>query len=794
MKNNIKKILFRPLVCITVLLSFFAVQAYSKSNGQNSLVKSKRDMVLWYKQPGVKWLEGMPIGNGFMGAMVFGRVRNERIALNESTFWSGRPHDYTNPDGYKYFPKIRDLVFAGKYKEAEKMSNEHFFGIPPNQQAFQPIGDLLLDFKNSDNVKDYYRELDMETGIVKIRYTDSDAEYTREIFMSYPNHIMVVHLTCNKPNRISFEAKFNSPYLENVVAEKSKLVMKGIWHGPLPKNRLSSLIANVEGTGLKFQTTMLALPENGEQSVSDTSLIINNANSVTLILTIATSFKNYKDISGDPALIIDKILSILPSKDYNVLLKNHENDFHQLMDRVHLNIGDSSMNKLPTDERLKLVKEGGTDIELISKIFQFGRYMLASSSRKGGQPANLQGIWDEEQSPPWGSKYTANINVEMNYWPAEVCNLSECTLPLFNAIKDLAVTGSETAKVEYNCRGWVCHHNFDLWRGTAPVDAARYGMWPVGGSWLCQNIWEHYLYTGDKEFLREYYPIMKGSAQFLMDLMVIHPKYKWLVIPVSMSPEQGFFPYPGSEECFLTSSTTMDIGIIKELFPHCIQAENILNTDKEFGNKLRDALKKIPPYQIGKNGWLQVWLEDWERGREGHNISANFGFFPGSSITLRGTPKLASAIQKWLEPRRGNGGWIFSWDICDWARLENRAKTDTLIKRFEGGRLAPNLHNMGNNQSDANFGFTAAVAECLVQSHTGEINLLPALPYSWTNGSVTGLKARGGFEVNISWENGKLSICEIKSLLGNPCIVRYGEKTKAYKIKKGDSIKITGEL
>ncbi len=791
MKNYLNKTL---LVYCTILISLLSVQTYCKSEGQSTLVNSRRDMVLWYKQPGVKWLEGMPIGNGYMGAMVFGRIKDERIALNEGTFWSGRPHDYTNPNGYKYFPKMRDLVFAGKYKEAEKMANEHFFGIPPNQQAFQPLGDLMLHFKNKGNATDYYRELDMETGIVKITYKIGDAEFTREIFMSYPDHVMVVRLTCNKPNMISFEAGFRSHYLENVSAVPGKLIMKGIWHGPLPKNALSSLIADVKGTGLRFQATLLALPENGEQSVSDTNLIINNANSVTLILTAATSFKNYKDISGNPALKCEKILSKLPSKDYNVLLKDHENDFCRLMNRVHLTIGDSSMDKIPTDERLKLVKAGGTDIELISKIFQFGRYMLVSSSRKGGQPANLQGIWDEDQSPPWGSKYTTNINVEMNYWPVEVCNLSECHLPLFDAIKDLAVTGSETAKVEYDCRGWVCHHNFDLWRGTAPVDAARYGMWPVGGAWLCRGIWEHYLFTGDKKFLKEYYPIMKGSAQFLMDLMVMDPKYKWLVIPVSMSPEQGFFPYPGSEECFLSPSTTMDIGIIRDLFPHCIEAEKILNTDKEFGKKLKEALKKIPPYQIGKDGWLQVWLEDWRRGPEGHNISANFGFFPGSSITLRGTPKLADAIRKWLEPRRGNGGWIFAWDICDWARLEDRAKTDTLIKRFEGGNLAPNLHNTGHNQSDANFGFTAAVAECLIQSQTGEINLLAALPYSWKNGSVTGLKARGGFEVNISWKNGKRSTCEIKSLLGNPCVVRYGEKTKTYNIKAGESIRINGYI
>jgi len=789
-----KKTASKLLVYVATLLIFISAQTSFKSYGQSSLNHSKRDMVLWYKQPGLNWTDGMPIGNGYMGAMVFGRVENERIALNEGTFWSGRPHDYSNPEAYMYFPQIRDLVFAEKFKEAEKMANEHFYGIPANQQAYQPLGDLLLDFKNNDNVTNYYRELDMETGIAKVTYNVGDAKFTREIFMSYPDHVMVVRLTCNKPGKISLEAKFKSPYLDKVTTESGKLIMNGTWHGPLPKNALSSLIGNVKGNGLKFQTTMLALPENGQQAVSDSTLIIKNATSVTLILTAATSFKNYTDISGDPAASCENFLKNLKSKEYNVLLENHLNDFHSLMNRVHLSIGDTLMNKKPIDERLQLVKDGGTDIDLTSKVFQFGRYLLASSSRKGGQPANLQGIWNEEQSPPWGSKYTSNINVQMNYWPAEVCNLSECHFPLFDAIKNLSVSGATTAKVQYNSIGWVCHHNFDIWMGTAPVDAARYGMWPVGGSWLCQHIWEHYLFTGDKEFLKEYYPVLKGSAQFLMDIMVEHPKYKWLVIPFSMSPEQGFFTSPGSEESFLSSSTTMDIGIIRDLFPHCIEAAKILNVNSEFGKKLEGALNKIPPYQIGKNGWLQVWLEDWERGNEGHCISANFGFYPGNSITLRGEPKLAEAIRNWLEPRKGNRGWIFTWDICDWARLENKEKTDTLISRFVAGDLGNNLHNIRYNQSDANFGFTAAIAECLIQSHAGEISLLPALPKSWTNGSVTGLKARGGFEVSMSWKKGKLTTCEIKSLLGNPCLVRYGNKTKSYKLTAGNSLKIKGVI
>jgi alpha-L-fucosidase 2 len=781
----------KQFVFITVMLIVSTALTSNIPISKSALVHSKRDMVLWYKQPGVKWTEGLRIGNGYMGAMVFGRTQNERIALNESSFWSGRPHDYNNPEGAKYVAPISDLIFAGKYKEAEKMVNDHFYGKPVAQEAFQPLGDLLLNFKNSENVTNYYRELDMETGIVKITYNVGDTKYTREVFMSYPDHVMVVRLTSNKPGKISLEAKLKSLYRDNFVTTSGKLVMNGTWKGPVPR---SGLIANTKGLGTKFQTVLMSIPEKGQQTMSDSTLIINNATSVTLILTAATSFKNYMDISDDPAVKCEKILSSLKSKDFNVLLNNHENDFHRLMDRVHLTIGDSSMNKKPIDERIKLVKAGSRDIDLESKIFQFGRFMLATSSRKGGMPANLQGIWNEDQSPNWGSKYTSNINVQMNYWPAEVCNLSECHLPLFDAIKDLSENGAKTAKVQYNARGWVVHHNFDIWMGTAPVDAARYGMWPIGGSWLCQHIWEHYLYTGDKEFLKANYPILKGSAQFLMDIMVIHPKYKWLVIPFSMSPEQGYFTAPGTEENFLTSSTTMDIGIIRELFPHCIEAEKILNTDQEFGKGLKEALGKIPPYQIGKDGWLQVWLEDWQRGNEGHCISANFAFYPGSSITLRGEPTFANAIRKWLEPRQGSRGWIFAWDICDWARMEDGAKTDTLISRFPGGDLGDNLHNIRYNQSDANFGFTAAVAECLIQSHAGEISLLPALPKSWRNGSVTGLKARGGFEVNMSWKNGKLIACDIKSLLGNPCMVRYGKMTKTYKIQAGKSIRITGTL
>ena len=815
--NYFTRTTFVLLAAVTILFS-----GCSKSKQKPP---ESKEMVLWYNKPAENvWLDGLFIGNGYMGANVFGRVENERIALNESTFWSGRPHDYNDPDAYNYFEKIKELIFADKFKEAEEMVNEHFYGIPVAQQAYQPLGDLLLNFKvTGDSIKDYYRELDMGTGVIKISYMDGDVKMTREVFMSYPDHVMVMKVSADKPGRLSVEAKLWSHFTEEIIAEDNKLILNGTWKY-IPE-RESWLIARVEGTGMNFQISLSAVPENGDLEATDSSLVITDANSVTFILTAATSFVDYTDISGDPAAKCEKIMAEVRGKGFKELKNTHLEDFSNLMGRVHLKIGDPMMNERPTDERIADIKNGLPDPDLLAKIFQFGRYILVSSSRNGSEPANLQARWNEDLLPNWGSKYTVNINTEMNYWPAEVTNLSECHMPLFDMLKDLSINGAKTAEAYYNASVWVLHHNTDLWRGTAPVDAARYGMWPMGGSWLCQHIWEHYLYTGDVEFLREYYQVMKGSAQFLLDIMDVEPKHNWLVVPFSVSPEQGYFVDDNEEEMFLSSSTVMNAGIIRDLFPNCIEAQKILNTDQDFGKKLAEALEKIPPYQIGKDGLLQVWIEDWKRGNEGHNMSANFAFFPGNSITLLGNPEIAEAIQKWLEPRQTRTSWGSAWDICDWARLENGEKVDTVIReffripepgqrRFPGpeGNAAPganagpafpagmmrfgignNFHNMSSTQSDANFGFPAGIAECLLQSHAGEISLLPALPSSWKNGLVTGLRARGGFEVDIEWENGKLTKSEITSLLGNPCVVRYGQKTKTYNIPAGSSIKITDE-
>jgi alpha-L-fucosidase 2 len=754
------------------------------------------DMLLWYRQPAKTWLEAMPMGNGLMGAMVFGGIQRERIALNEGTFWSGRPHDYDNPDALKFFPQIRDLVFAGKFQEAEKMIDEHFYGVPAAQQAFQPLGDLVLTFDGVEQASDYRRELDLETGVAKSAFRVGDATITREVFVSYPDRVMVVHISSDKPGRISVQPTFKGPYLDSVTAVPARragmLHMDGQWKGPIPVR--NPLIAPVDGKGLRYRVSLAAMTQGGGMTVeAGKSLRISNADSATFVVTAATSFVNYHDIDGDPAAACAKVLAGCEGKDYAALRRRHVEDFSALMGRVHLNLGNAAANDKPADERLRQFRQDHSDRGLQTLAFQFGRYLLASSSRAGGQPANLQGIWDESVSPSWGSKYTININTEMNYWPAEVCNLSECHQPLFDMLKDISETGAKTAKTYYGAGGWVAHHNIDLWRGTAPVDAAKFGMWPVGGAWLCQDIWEHYLFTGDREFLKSYYPIMKGAAQFLTEVLVEEPKHHWLVTPFSMSPEHGYYDGEG-KLCFVSPGPTLDIALMRELFAHCIDAEKILDVDHEFGAKLDAALTRLPPYRINQRGFIQEWIEDWRPGNQGHNVSPDFPLFPGSTITLRGTPDLAAAQEKWMSSRRPRGGWPTAWDVCMWARLEKGDRVQQWLDTFTANSFADNLQNRGANQSDANFGFTAGVAECLLQSHAGEISLLPALPPSWKDGSVTGLKARGGITVDMQWKEGKLQSATIHNSNATECSLRSAGKSAQLAVHPGEVARVDGTL
>jgi len=751
------------------------------------------EMTLWYRQPAVKWLEAMPLGNGLTAAMVFGGTKTERIALNNSSFWSGKPHDYDDPDAGKYFEQIKTLMAGQKFQEAEKMVDDHFWGIPKGQQAYQPLGDLSLSFEGVGEVADYRRELDMETGVARVTYRSGGILYTRETFISYPDRVLVMRISADKPGSVSVEARFKSPaqFVDKITATPGQLVLAGTWRKP--GSGTNWLIAPVEGPGLRFEAAMTAQAEGGQSEATADSVRIRKADAVTLILTTATSYLNYHDISGDPAAQCQKILADCAGKDYAGLRRRHEADFRGLMGRVHLQIGHAAQNHKPTDERLAAVKAGTRDPNLEALVFQLGRYILAASSRAGGQPANLQGIWDEDVLPPWGSKYTININTEMNYWPAEVCNLPECAQPLFDMIQDISETGAKTAKVYYGVDGWVTHHNLDLWRGTAPVDAARFGMWPVGGAWLCQSIWEHYAFGGDAEILKKYYPAMRDCAKFLLNIMIVEPKHHWLVTPFSMSPEHGYFDADG-KPAVLSPSPTMDVAIMRELFPHCLEASKILGVDADFRAKLEDALTKMPPYQIGSSGFVQEWIEDWKTGPQGHNVSPNFAFYPGCSVTLRGNPEFAAAYQKWMEAHPPRGGFIVAWGIAMWARLERGDQVAKCIEAYMGRGPAPNLHNAGANQSDASFGFTAAVAEALVQSHAGEISLLPALPAGWDDGSVSGLRARGEYDVSLQWKGGKLQTADLHGIKGGAIKVRHGQKTATITLKPGQTVHLNADL
>ena len=781
------------VLLLTVLLSC--------SEGNHS--KLQGDMVLWYDQPAVQWLDASPIGNGLMAGMVYGKTGQERIALNESSFWSGAPHDYDDPNAGSHFEFIKEQIFAGKYAEMNDYIDKNFYGIPVAQQAYQPIGDLLLSFPGVDTlaITDYRRELDMETGIASVTYKSGGITYKREVFVSYPDKVMVVRVSTDKKKGLNMQAEVKSPFTDKIsTGQPGELIVDGTWKNPRAgRNSWNWLIAESNEKGLGFRTVLKTTTEGGTAEFENDKINIDGADAVTFVMSIATSYVKYNNINANPAERTGKVLSAIEGKKYKDLRNTHIADFAGLMGRVHLNLADDNpaIKNNPINKRVAAIREEGRDINLEGLIFQFGRYALASSSRAGGQTANLQGIWNQELLPPWGSKYTININIQMNYWPAEVTNLAECSQPLFDMVQDLSETGSKTAKVYYGInKGWVTHHNTDLWRGSAPVDASRFGMWPVGGAWLSLHMCEYYNYSRDLEFLKKYYPTIKGAAEFLVNYLVEHPRQGYLVTPFSMSPEHGFQYMDGKEKKvgYVSPAPTMDIGIMRELFPYVIQFSEILGVDADLRAQLKNALDKLPPYRVNYLGHLQEWIEDFENGPRGHDMSATFTFFPGKSIQLRrpGDATLIEALNNWMEARRIGGGFPAMWDICMWSRLERGDKTSPLIVAGSRG-VANNLHRNGaNNQIDGTFGYTAGVAESLLQSHTGEIILLPGLADIWPTGSVTGLRARGGYEVSISWENGKLLSAEIKNINGDESIpVRYKEKVKTINVQAGKSIKLT---
>jgi alpha-L-fucosidase 2 len=753
-------------------------------------------LTLWYKQPAALWTDALPVGNGRLGAMVYGGTAHERIQFNESTVWTGEPHDYAHVGAAKYLPQIRELLFAGKQAEAERLATQEFMSVPVRQKAYQAFGEILIDQNLSGDVSGYRRSLNLETAIASTQYEYQGVVYKREVLASQPWEVIVVRLTASQPGKLDFTVGLKSAHAGSKIGA--------------PGDGTISITGRVADSAIRFEARLVVKTDGSQRAVNGQGVEVARATTATLYLSGATNFKNFRDVSVDPVQKNDEFLAKATKTTYQMMAASSIGNHQSLFERVKLDLGSSAAANLPTDERIAAFAKGH-DPELVALLFQYGRYLMIASSRPGGQPTTLQGLWNNSNTPPWDSKYTVNINTEMNYWPAEDTNLAECQTALFDVLKELAESGAVTAKEMYGARGWVLHHNFDLWRGTAPINASNHGIWETGGAWLSTHLWEHYLFSSDKTFLRETaYPLMRGAALFFVDAMVTDPKSGKLITGPSNSPEHGG----------LVMGPTMDRQIVRSLFGEVIAASEILGVDADLRKQLVEMRGRILPNEVGQYGQLKEWMWDVDDRKDDHrHVSHLWGVFPGSDITAYGTPDtFAAAKQSLLFRGDAATGWSMGWKLNLWARFLDGDHEYKIMQNLiePAADKAPGVaahaglfKNMFDAhppfQIDGNFGATSGITEMLLQSHdphatsTGKVQngetafvfLLPALPSAFPKGSVMGLRARGGVDVAIQWKDGKLDRAVLTANENKPVKVRYAGKETTVQAKRGVSFEVT---